>query len=194
MVQRSSAAAVPRWFARLAEEFDAADARAAALLKGLTPAQLNWKPDPSTWSVGQCLEHLCLSNEVYVVPMREALPETPTTAVDEITPGWFARWFIRRYIEPATQKKPGRAPRTIAPVASAIDLSIGERFLASNDAMRALMAVSRNIDVNRVRFRNPFVPVIRFTIGSGLLIIARHNHRHLGQAERVTRLPQFPSA
>ena len=182
----------PRWFARLARELDAADARAEALVKGLTAFQLNWKPSPGTWSVGQCLEHLCLSNEVYVVPMREALPETPRVAVDEISPGWFARWFMRTYIEPTTQKQRARAPRKIAPVASALDLSIGRRFIASNDAMRGLMAQARDIDVNRVRFKNPFVPVIHFTIGTGLLLIARHNHRHLGQAERVTQLPEFP--
>lgn len=188
----STESTVPRWFAQLADELDAADARARRLLGGLTREQLNWKPSPRVWSVGQCLEHLCLSNEVYVAPMREALAEAPTVRVDEITPGWAARWFIRRYIEPATQKKPARAPRKASPVASALDLSIGERFTASNDAMRAVMVRALEIDVNRVRFTNPFVPVIRFTIGTGLLIIARHNHRHLGQAERVTQLARFP--
>jgi hypothetical protein len=39
--------------------------------------------------------------------------------------------------------------------------------------------------VNRVRFRNPFIAVIRFTIGTGLEIIARHEDRHLLQAERI---------
>ena len=185
-------AVVPQWFARLAEDFDAADARAAALLTGLTSEQLNWKPNPSVWSIGQCVEHLCRSNEVYIGPMREALADSSTGAVEEITPGWFARWFIRSYIDPATQKKRGHAPRSASPVASGLDLSIGERFVASNDAMRRVMERARDIDVNRVRFRNPFVPVIRFTIGTGLLIVARHNHRHLGQAERVTQLPQFP--
>ena len=192
MVSRSNGTAVPHWYERLTKEFDAADARATALLKCLTPVQLNWKPNRTAWSVGQCLEHLCLSNEVYVGPMREALPIDPTGPVAAITPGWFARWFIRRYIEPATQNKPGRSPRKVSPVASAVDLSIAARFSASNNAMRAVMTRARDIDVNRVRFRNPFVPVIRFTIGTGLLIIARHNHRHLGQAERVTQLPEFP--
>lgn len=191
-MQMANGAASPGWFAGLAADFDAADARAAALLKGLTSAQLNWKLDPGVWSVGQCLEHLCLSNEVYVIPMTEALPKAPTGPVDEIMLGWFARWFIRRYIEPTTQKTRGRAPRKAAPVASSIDLSIGTRFVASNDAMRALMTRARDVDVNKVRFRNPFVPLIRFTIGTGLLITARHNHRHLGQAERLLGHSQFP--
>ena len=185
--------AVPQWFTRLAAELDAADARAIALVSRLAPEQLNWKADARSWSVGQCLEHLCLSNEVYVSPMMEALANAPKGVADEITPGWFGRWFIRSYIDPATQKKRARAPRKATPASSRLDHSIAKRFIASNDAMRAVMTRAREIDVNHVRFRNPYVPVIRFTIGTGLLIVARHNHRHLGQAERVTQLPQFPS-
>jgi hypothetical protein len=193
MVPASSDDAAPQWFARLAAELDAADARATALVSRLTPEQLNWKSDARSWSVGQCLEHLCLSNEVYVAPLSEALANAPKGAAETITPGWFGRWFIRAYIDPATQKKRARAPRKASPAGSRFDRAIVQRFTASNDALRAMMVRAREIDVNRVRFRNPYVPVIRFTIGTGLLIVARHNHRHLGQAERVTQLPEFPS-
>src|SRR4051812_14551986 len=90
----------PRWYLRLTSDLDAADARAIALTTGLSVDQLNWKPRPDAWSIGQCLEHLCLSNEVYIEPITESLPDQPTGPVDEITPGWFGRWFIRKYIEP----------------------------------------------------------------------------------------------
>src|SRR5262245_8019435 len=110
----------PRWCVRLTSELDAADARAIALLKGLTGAQLNWKPSPEAWSVGQCLEHLCLANEVYAEPMAKALDGRRTGPVDEIIPGWFGRWFIRKYIEPNTQRARARAPRKAAPIARQI--------------------------------------------------------------------------
>jgi hypothetical protein len=191
-VQPLDAPQDPPWCHRLASELDAADARASALAKDLTIVQLNWKPRPDTWSIGQCLEHLCISNEVYVGPMVESVGGTPTGAVDEITPGWFGRWFIRRYIEPTTQQKRGRAPRKTVPVASHIDSSILDHFIASNARVRDVIGRARGHDVNRVRFRNPFVPVIRFTVGTGLQIIARHNHRHLLQAERVRQRAEFP--
>jgi hypothetical protein len=196
LTRRSSApvdeARVPHWCARITSELDAADARAHELAKGLTNAQLNWKPRPQAWSVGQCLEHLCISNEVYIDPMTESLGGPPAGPVDEITPGWFGRWFIRRYIEPTTQRTRARAPRKIVPVARQIDSSILDRFIASNTAVRNVVGRAREHDVNRVRFRNPFVPLVRFTVGTGLQIIARHNHRHLLQAERVIDLPDFP--
>jgi len=183
----------PAWCLRLTSELDAADTRAIALAKDLTIAQLNWKPRPGAWSVGQCLEHLCISNEVYVGPLVSSLGRPPTGPVDEITPGWFGRWFIRTYIEPTTQQKRARAPAKITPVATQIDSSILDRFIASNASVRDVIRRAQEHDVNRVRFRNPFVPVIRFTVGTGLQIIARHNHRHLLQAERVRAAPDFPA-
>ena len=180
-----TATADPPWFIRIASELDAADARAVALVKDLTDSQLNWKPRPDAWSIGQCLEHLCLSNEVYAPAMLEALGDQATGPVDEIRPGWFGRWFIRRYIEPSTQSTRARAPRKVTPVVRQIDALILDRFARSNVAIRGVMARAHGHDVNRVRFRNPFVPLIRFTVGTGLQIIARHNHRHLLQAERV---------
>lgn len=183
---------VPPWCLRITSELDAADARAIALAKGLSPDQLNWQPRPGAWSVGQCLEHLCISNEVYAEPIAESLNGRANGPVDEITPGWFGRWFIRTYIEPTTQRARGRAPTKITPVAQRIDASILDRFIASNARFRDLIVRAREHDINRVRFRNPFIAVIRFTVGTGFQIIARHNHRHLLQAERVKETVGFP--
>lgn len=190
--EMSDDAVVPPWCARITSELDAADARANAIAGGLTADQLNWRPGPRAWSIGQCLEHLCRSNEVYVVAIAESLGVAATGAVDEIAPGWFGRWFIRTYIEPTTQQRRARAPRKTAPIAARMDTSILRRFIASNAAVRDVAARARGHDVNRVRFRNPFVPLIRFTIGTGLQIIARHNHRHLLQADRVRHSASFP--
>jgi len=185
---------VPTWCLRITSELDAADARATAIVKDLSIAQLNWKATPDAWSIGQCLEHLCLSNEVYVEPMIEALSADPSGPVDEITPGWFGRWFIQQYIDPTTQKKRGRAPSSAVPVADRLDASILGRFIASNAKIRDVIARAQTFDINRLRFKNPFVPLIRFTVGTGLQIVARHNHRHLLQAERVRQLADFPQA
>jgi DinB family protein len=176
--------AVPSWCLRLTSELHAADARARALTAKLTPEQLNWKPDPAAWSVGQCLEHLCVGNEIYVRAMSGSLTGRPMAVVQDITPGWFGRWFIRNYIEPSPQTKRARAPKKITP-GSRVEPTVLDRFVRSNDAVRDLMHRARNCDVNRIRFPNPFVPVIRFTVGTGFEILSKHQSRHLLQAERV---------
>src|SRR5262245_13808574 len=103
----------PPWRARLRAELDAADARATALANGLSVDQLNWRRHPSEWSVGQCLDHLRAASEQYIPPITAALKDRPVAVVQEITPGWCARWFIRSYIEPSDVTKKARAPGKI---------------------------------------------------------------------------------
>jgi uncharacterized damage-inducible protein DinB len=55
----------PAWSVRLAFELSANDQTAQALAARLTEEQLNWQPAAGSWSVGQCLEHLCRTNEAY---------------------------------------------------------------------------------------------------------------------------------
>jgi len=47
--------------------------RAELVARGLSSAQLNWKPRSDAWSVGQCLEHLRIANEVYLPAISLAL-------------------------------------------------------------------------------------------------------------------------
>jgi hypothetical protein len=174
----------PPWCLRLISELNAADDRATALAKGLTPQQLNWRPGPGEWSVGQCLEHLCVANDVYCRAISNALADQPLGVAQEIVPGWFGQWFIRNYIEPSSSMKRRRAPRKIKPGAQ-VEPSILDRFLDSNVMARELVHRAGNYDVNRIRFTNPFVPVIHFTVGTGLEILSKHQRRHLLQAERI---------
>lgn len=177
--------AAPAWSRQLIAELQAADQRAIALARGLTVEQLNWKPRPESWSVGQCLEHLCISGEVYLPPIASALNKGTPSPVETITPGWFGAWFIRNYIAPSPVTRKAPAPKKIRPVLSVVEPSVLDRFLAVNRDVRALIERAQPYDVNRIRFVNPFIGIIRFTVGTGFEIIAKHEDRHLLQAERI---------
>ena len=182
---------MPAWPARLIAEFNANDRRATEIAGGLTVQQLNWSEAPGVWSVGQCLQHLKIANDVYLAPIARALDGKTEHPVDEITPGWFGRWFITNHIEPSDKIRRGRAPSKIA-VVDPVDASILQTFLRTNETARALVTRAGAYDVNRIRFQNPFVPVIFFTVGTGLEIVHRHQKRHLLQAARVKAAAAFP--
>jgi DinB superfamily len=172
----------PTWSVRLAADLDVNEQAARKLVAELTEEQLNWQPAPGSWSVGQCLEHLCITNEAYLPPISAAVNGKPDSPVGQITPGWFGRWFIRSFIEPSPVTKRAPAPTKIRPTAH-----VGASVLE-----RELMVRARSKDVNRIRFWNPFIPGTRFTVGTGLQIIVGHERRHLLQAERALHSPSFP--
>ncbi|HEY2806359.1 MAG TPA: DinB family protein [Gemmatimonadales bacterium] len=175
---------LPSWSVRLLREVDANDAQAQRIAGSLTLEQLNWNPRPDAWSAGQCLEHLCGTTQHYLPRIEEALRNQPNGRVEEITPGGPSRWFIRTMIDPATSTKRFSAPGKIVP-GSRVDAGIIQRFRDANQRLRATIRQAANYDVNRIRFRNPFLSIIRFTVGSGLVILSSHERRHLLQAERA---------
>jgi len=181
---------MPEWTTRLVSQLNEADERAGKLVDGISVEQLNWQPAEGAWSVGQCLDHLCVTNDVYLPPMAAALEGKAKGMVEEIRPGWFGRLFLKKVIEPSAESIRAKAPKKIVP-ASRVNATVMERFLAGNQKLRKLIERASEYDVNRIRFRNPFIPVIRFTVGTGFAIVTRHQHRHLLQAERVKASGDF---
>jgi hypothetical protein len=49
-------------------------------------------------------------------------------------------------------------------------------------------------NVNRIRFKNPFIAGLRFSVATGLQVLAAHERRHLLQAERIRASSDFPPA
>ena len=191
LLSAPSPIALPPWSQCLLSEFDASDQRAERLAGQLTAEHLNWRPSPDAWSIGQCIEHLCATNDVYLAAISSSLDGRQPSPVQAINPGWFGRGFIRNVVDPSSSSRRVRAPARIQP-GTLVTTSILASFLESNQAARELVRRTSDYDVNRIRFRNPFVPLIRFTVGSGLEIVSKHETRHLLQAERVAQSAGFP--
>jgi DinB superfamily len=170
--------------------FDAAVRDARALVADLAEAVGEWKADADSWSVAECLDHLATANEVYLNAMRpvaeRALARGRRRRGPAI-PGFVGRWFVKT-LEPPV--KPGfkmRAPRKIRPrSAPALDAA-AVRFFASHTEVRAFLGRYADVDLTGVRFPNPFIPGVRFSLATGLHVIAAHERRHLWQAWRVRR-------
>lgn len=187
----STPEAHPAWSTRLAFELTGNDQTAQTLVAGLSEEQLNWQPVADSWSVGQCLEHLSITTEVYLPAMAKALEGKADAPVEQITPGWLSRWFLRNFVEPSPSGRRVPAPGKIRPT-SHVGVSVLDRFLSSNKACRELIVRARSKDVNRIRFWNPLAPGVRFTVGTGFEIIVSHEMRHLLQGERVRDSAKFP--
>lgn len=171
------------------------DRRAEELVRGLDDERFNWRPDERSWSIAQCLDHLNVASRVYAVPMREALEKARQKGADRrgpIQPGFLERWFVAN-LEPPPKRRLS-APRKIVPAASKGRAEVMEEWRRAQAEVRALLREAAGLDLNRARFANPFVPLIRFSVGTGFRVITTHERRHLWQGEKVRANPGFPSS
>lgn len=181
-------------------ELRAAGAEAEELTSGLTPEQLSWRPGPDAWSITECLDHLVRTGEAYLEVLDEAIEdgrERRLRARGDYRPSLVGRWLPGLLEPPPGLKIP--APRRIRPrppepggpppgngghpIAAFLDLRqrLARRVAAADD-----------LDIARIRVPSPFVPLLRFDLGSAFRVIAAHERRHLYQARRVREAEGFP--
>jgi hypothetical protein len=159
----------------------------------LTMNQMTWQPEAGErWSISECLDHLAISTGIYLDAMESAIGDARFSEAAAIfrTAGLPSTRFARDLEPPPRRKMP--APGKMRPRPTLNPEGILPQFLKTMDRVSALVRSTARKDLNTVRFRNPLVPVVRFTVASGFLIIAAHGRRHLWQAEQVTREPDFP--
>ena len=178
-------ASLPQDLQASPDNLNARDAEARELVGGLGEAQLNWQPNGgAAWSIAQCLDHLARTNAIYTGALRNAVQRAaPVPRRGAIQPGRFARYFIRAMDAPARRKF--KAPKKVLPEGSKTGEEILAEFLAAHQQTRSLVMECAELDLNRIRFKNPFIGFLRFTVGTGLLVMAAHDRRHLWQARQV---------
>lgn len=172
--------------AELIADFRELDERYAALPRLYTEEQLLRRPLPGAWCIGECVEHVALTNTAYLDNIYPALSLVPA-GMENDGPlqigGWLSALLLRS-VSPGVPRKM-KASRKIRPSMLGNTAAAFERLRNTHDRIRGLLEAKAQPDFNRVRFQNPLVPLIKFTVASGILIMAAHGRRHLEQAERV---------
>ena len=174
----------------LEDQLGAVDQNAQALVSGLTDERGGWRANPKSWSVAQCLDHLATANRAYLDAMQPAArraQEQGRQRRGPALPGLVGRLFVRALEPPVKLLSRMKSPRSIRPEASP---SLGEafaRFVGSQHEVLAFLHANASLDLASVRFPNPFLSGIRFSLATGLHVIAAHERRHLWQAWRVRR-------
>lgn len=60
------------------EQLNSTRSRLLSKLDGLSDEQLNWKPDNSTWSIAQVVQHIAMGESGIVQPISLGLAQNPT--------------------------------------------------------------------------------------------------------------------
>ena len=179
----------------LLDQIDAADRAGADLAAGVTDEQFHWQPyDARGWSIAQCLDHLAIMNTHYGKAIRMGIEDGQHRKLRRdgpARPSFFGRRFIRSQEPPVTLKlkapKVGRSPQNKPRE------EILRAYHEAHDFVRRLIRDAAEIDLNRSTFRNPFIPIVRMRVGTGLAVLAGHDRRHLWQAQQVKLAPGYPA-
>jgi hypothetical protein len=161
--------------------------------RGLSEAQLNWKPEGENWTVGQCLDHLLLSGDPYLPKMETAIAaakQSGLTPRSEFKHSFMGGMIIRLVGPESKAKVP--VPPPFEPDAGRISRDVVHRFIEQQKAIQALIKKVAEVDLQKVSVRSPVQKMLKLSLADTLQVLSSHGQRHVQQALRVKRAPGFP--
>jgi hypothetical protein len=162
----------------------------------LSAGQLNWKPAPDQWSIGQCLDHLITSNRQYF-PMLESIAQgtRKPSLMERIPglPGFFGKLLLKS-LDPSNQKK-RKTPAVFQPGTGQLSAAIVGDFVQHQQALtRLLKALGPVGDHEKLIVSSPVSGLITYSLQDAIRIIVVHEERHFMQAKRLLKANGFPQA
>ena len=166
--------------------------RAIKSFSYLSENQFNLKLNPDSWSVGECISHLVISNNLYLNKIEKILNSYPSSQEKEFPykQSFFGK-LIAKGVDPAYVRK-SKTFKVFFPVASEIHKDIIDDYVKPSKKFIELAGRMRNLDLKRIKLSSPVDKLIRLNLGDALIIIPKHDERHLNQAEKVMKSERFP--
>jgi hypothetical protein len=180
--------------AEIVQSLESAQSHLRRFTDKLQESDWNRKPAANEWSAAECVEHLNLTSRAYIPLLRDAVAEAgevrhpPTTHYHHDALGWFlSKMFaplrhlgklrlVRVKTTPAFEPKPGRSRTEIL-----------SDFVRLQAELISLVRSADGLPIDDVKIVSPFGGRMKYSAYSALVIVSRHQHRHLEQAEEAAR-------
>ena len=179
----------------LVSRIDALTREAKESFGSLSAGQLNWKPDGETWSVGQCIDHLITSNNVYfekIAPATEGVHRPNVWARLPLLPA-VVGFMLRKAVDPSSAKRM-KTFAVFEPHRSDIPESVVRDFEDNQERLKKLIRDTDGLDRDSVVISSPVSERVPVRLSDAFEVLALHERRHFNQALRVTGLAAFPPA
>jgi len=155
----------------------------------LSPEQLNWKPSAESWSVGQCFEHLIVTNNLYFPNIQKVIDGKHRNNFFSKIP--FSTDLIAVLMKNALnpeQKRKMKTFKIFEPLASNVSPTIIEDFAENNRKLIEKIEACKEFDLHKIKIAEPLSVALNLRLDDAFEILIMHEKRHFKQAERVLRM------
>ena len=183
-----------RQLSDLIDSLDAAQRRLRTLTDNLSDSAWNRRPAPEKWSPAECVEHLNLTSRAFIPLLRDAVaaaklsPQSHKAHYRRDLLGWFMSKMMGplRHIG-QLRVMPVKTLPPFVPKSNRSRTEILSDFVTLNAELVSLLRSADGLPIDEVKIVSPFGGRMRYDAYSAFAIIARHEHRHVQQAETAAR-------
>ncbi len=150
--------------------------------------ELNCNLNNDSWSIGECFDHLRITNNLYLSIINDKLSKVSAEEKhDHLYKHSFVGKMIIKAVHPKTEKKV-KTFNVFQPENSKIDLQVIELYKKTmNELVNHLEKLSV-LNLKEIKISSPVNGFLRMNLGDPLLIIPLHDKRHIIQAINVKKV------
>jgi hypothetical protein len=177
----------------IVDSLKAAQARLRALTDNLSDSEWSAKPEPDRWSAADCVEHLNLTSRAYLPRLHDAVAKAKKSRHDSTARyhrdavGWLMSLMIAPRHDRKVPLPKVKTMREFVPKGERSRTALLSEFVQLQGALVTLIRAADGFPIDEVKIVSPFGGRMKYNTYSALVIIARHEHRHLQQAEEASR-------
>jgi len=147
---------------------------------------LNWKVNEEKWSIGQCIDHLNVTNKQYFAIFEKVIEGNYQSHWMRKMPGAtnFMGKMILDSVKPLNEKKV-KTFAVFEPIQSNIGINVIEEFKKGQNSLQQYFERMDRLDAEKIIVSSPVNKYIVYTLAKAIDIVVVHEQRHFNQAKNV---------
>ena len=182
-----------RQLAELVDSLEKAQGRLRHLSDTISKEAWARRPGPESWSAADCVEHLNLTSSAYLPLLRDASAEArllgpaSSSRYRQDALGWFLSQMVgpMRHLGRFRIGKVKTTSDFVPRGGRSADQLVSE-FVRLQSDLISLIRSADGLPLDRVKIVSPFGGRMKYNAYSALVVVARHQHRHIDQAEEAS--------
>ncbi len=153
--------------------------------KSLELEHLNYKSSPNSWSILECIEHLCRYGTFYLPEIERRMLGASEVEQHEFKSGFIGNYFVNIINADSTKKM--KATKEMDTTGSELTKSTLDQFIKQLDWLETLLIKAEKMDLTKIKTSISLTKLIKLRLGDTLRFLVHHNERHVRQALRIEK-------
>lgn len=147
---------------------------------------LNWKQNPESWSVLECIEHLNRYGDFYIPEITNKIKTSTYKSSEVFKSNWLGKYFSKSvsYNEDLNKMK---TFKSMNPINSKLNIKTLEKFISQQHQIIELLDKSKSINLDKTKTAISISKLIKLRLGDTFRVLIYHNERHIRQAEKTLK-------
>ena len=149
-------------------------------------AELNWRREPDSWNVLECIEHLNYYGNFYLPEIEKRIMASKYEPEITFKSGILGNYFANMML-PKEKLKKIKTFKNHDPMGRKLQKEVIDQFLGQQQKLLELLKMAKKVSLTRTKVPISISKFIKLRLGDTFRVVVYHNERHILQAGKVLK-------